>query len=93
MISKNASTPPGLPFRSRCLLVAAGLTLLLGVLSSPPARAEEQILETAIGSLTAFGDLVMPDEPAPDAPLVLLLHGTLAHKDMELLVIHVNPSF
>ena len=58
--------------------------MLFGALAAAPARAEEQMLETRIGAYTALGDFVSPEEPAQDAPLLLLVHGTLAHKDMEL---------
>ena len=68
----------------RSLVVLAGLTMLFGALMASPGHAEEQLLETRIGAYSALGDLVKPEEAAPDAPLVLLVHGSLAHKDMEL---------
>ncbi len=60
--------------------VAAGLLLTAGV-----EAAEPTVIEQKIGGLTALADWVQADDAEPGAPVVLLLHGTLADKDQELI--------
>ncbi|CCD91507.1 conserved exported hypothetical protein [Bradyrhizobium sp. ORS 375] len=47
------------------------------------AMAAEEPRELLIGGRTALGTLRLPAQSGPDVPLVLMTHGTLAHKDME----------
>lgn len=59
--------------------LAAGLLLATGV-----EAAEPTVIEQKIGGLTALADWVEADDAEAGAPVVLLLHGTLADKDQEL---------
>ena len=65
----------------RRLLAAAATLAIAGTAQA----AEPVVHELDIGGLTAVGDWVAADDAAADAPVVLLLHGTLAHKDQELI--------
>lgn len=47
--------------------------------------AEPKTVELDIGGKTALGDLVVPDETSMGDGVLLLTHGTLAHKDQELI--------
>jgi len=79
--------------RNSYLSKIAALVLLTGAVVLPvtslaiaPAWAATETLEATLGSKILQADLVVPDEaPAAGMPLVILVHGTLAHKDMELI--------
>ncbi|MBR1139649.1 MULTISPECIES: alpha/beta hydrolase [Bradyrhizobium] len=58
------------------------LALVLSLVSCAVLAAEES-RELIIGGRTALGTLRLPALLGPDVPLVLITHGTLAHKDME----------
>ncbi|MDE5445096.1 hypothetical protein GWG65_27360 [Bradyrhizobium sp. CSA207] len=58
-----------------------GLVILLVL--APPAGAAEQELELSVGGRTTLATLRTPASMGPDTPLVVMTHGTLAHKDME----------
>ncbi|MDA9435893.1 alpha/beta hydrolase [Bradyrhizobium sp. CCBAU 51627] len=58
-----------------------GLVVLLVL--AVPADATEQELELSINGHTALATLRTPTSMGPDTPLVVMTHGTLAHKDME----------
>ncbi|AND88898.1 alpha/beta hydrolase [Bradyrhizobium diazoefficiens] len=60
-----------------------GLAVLL--LLAPPAGAAEQELELSAGGRTTLATLRTPASMGPDTPLVVMTHGTLAHKDMEVI--------
>ncbi|MGT2436051.1 alpha/beta hydrolase [Bradyrhizobium betae] len=60
-----------------------GLAVLL--LLVRPAGAVEQELELSIGGRTTLATLRVPIAMGPDTPLVVMTHGTLAHKDMEVI--------
>ncbi len=65
-------------------LAAAGLAVAaLGL--SPASAAETESVELPVGDLTLTGDLVRPDDVDMSQPVVLLVHGTFAHKDVELM--------
>lgn len=63
-------------------------TLALAVIAVASAAsalfAAERAVELRIGGLTALADLVVPDNGSIGNGVVLITHGTLAHKDMEL---------
>ncbi|OKO87807.1 hypothetical protein AC629_11635 [Bradyrhizobium sp. NAS80.1] len=52
---------------------------------SQPAGAGEQELELSVGGRTTLATLRTPASMRPDTPLVVMTHGTLAHKDMEVI--------
>ncbi|WP_315754835.1 MULTISPECIES: alpha/beta hydrolase [unclassified Bradyrhizobium] len=58
------------------------LALVVSFIASIAFAAEEP-RELTIGGRTALGTLRLPAQSGPDVPLVLMTHGTLAHKDME----------
>ena len=58
------------------------LALAVSLLTCAAFAAEEP-RELAIGGRIALGTLRLPAQSGPDVPLVLMTHGTLAHKDME----------
>ncbi|MGJ4925529.1 alpha/beta hydrolase [Bradyrhizobium sp. HKCCYLS2038] len=58
------------------------LALVVCLVASVALAAEEP-RELVIGGRTALGTLRLPAQSGPDVPLVLMTHGTLAHKDME----------
>ncbi|MGJ4950261.1 alpha/beta hydrolase [Bradyrhizobium sp. HKCCYLS20291] len=58
------------------------LALVVCLVASVALSAEEP-RELVIGGRTALGTLRLPAQSGPDVPLVLMTHGTLAHKDME----------
>ena len=60
-----------------------GLIVLL-VLARPGGAAEQE-LELSINGRAALATLRMPASMTPDTPLVVMTHGTLAHKDMEVI--------
>ncbi|NPU68032.1 alpha/beta fold hydrolase [Bradyrhizobium sp. 83012] len=59
------------------------LIALIVTLVASSALAAEEPRELAIGGRVALGTLRLPAQSGPDVPLVLMTHGTLAHKDME----------
>ena len=60
-----------------------GLAVLLAL--AAPAAAAEQELELSINGHTALATLRTPTAMGSDTPLVVMTHGTLAHKDMEVI--------
>lgn len=60
--------------------------LALALMASGPraAVAGEKNVALEIGGITAVADLVEPEEGARKKGLLVITHGTLAHKDMEL---------
>ena len=58
------------------------LALVVSLVASVALAAEEP-RELVIGGRTALGTLRLPAQSGQDVPLVLMTHGTLAHKDME----------
>ncbi len=60
-----------------------GLAVLL-VLAGPVAAAEQQ-LELSVEGHTTLATLRTPVSMGPDTPLLVMTHGTLAHKDMEVI--------
>lgn len=60
-----------------------GLTVLLAL--AVPVSAAEQELELSVAGRTTFATLRTPAAMTPDTPLVVMTHGTLAHKDMEVI--------
>ncbi|QOZ46298.1 hypothetical protein XH89_24640 [Bradyrhizobium sp. CCBAU 53340] len=60
-----------------------GLAVLLAL--ARPAGAAEQELELSVDGRTALATLRTPALMTPDTPLVVMTHGTLAHKDMEVI--------
>ena len=50
-----------------------------------PACAAEQELELSVEGRTTLATLRTPAAMTPDTPLVVMTHGTLAHKDMEVI--------
>lgn len=49
------------------------------------ANAKTTLVELKIGGNVALGDLVVPEGASIENGVVLITHGTLAHKDMELI--------
>lgn len=66
----------------RRTLTGAAAALLLGWTAQ---AAEPATVTQKIGPLTALADWVAADDAEADAPVILLLHGTLADKDQELI--------
>ncbi|MGT2500000.1 alpha/beta hydrolase [Bradyrhizobium guangxiense] len=60
-----------------------GLTVLLAL--AVPVSAAEQELELSVAGRTTLATLRTPAAMTPDTPLVVMTHGTLAHKDMEVI--------
>ncbi|MBR0854055.1 alpha/beta hydrolase [Bradyrhizobium liaoningense] len=60
-----------------------GLAVLL--LLARPVGAAEQELELSVNGRTSLAMLRTPASMGPDTPLVVMTHGTLAHKDMEVI--------
>jgi len=60
-----------------------GLAVLLILVR--PVGAAEQELELSIDGRTTLATLRTPAAMGPDTPLVVMTHGTLAHKDMEII--------
>ncbi|MHC4054850.1 alpha/beta hydrolase [Bradyrhizobium sp. 25ACV] len=60
-----------------------GLTVLLAFAGS--AYAAEQEVELSVDGRTTLATLRTPASMGPDTPLVVMTHGTLAHKDMEVI--------
>lgn len=60
-----------------------GLAVLLAL--AAPASAAEQELELSVEGRTTLATLRTPAAMTPDTPLVVMTHGTLAHKDMEVI--------
>lgn len=72
--------------RNPSFLLQAVLALVLfcadaGILHAQQVRE----VELKHAGVTLIADLVMPHDESPGAEVVLLIHGTLAHKDMELI--------
>lgn len=65
----------------RSILFGAALALLTG----SALAAEPVVIEQPINGLTAVADWVKAEDAEAGAPVVLLLHGTLADKDQELI--------
>ncbi|WP_282608563.1 alpha/beta hydrolase [Pelagibius sp. Alg239-R121] len=65
-----------------CALALAGFATAM---PSSSFAQETREVELKHDGLTLLGDLVMPDDGSLSDGAVLLLHGTLAHKDMELI--------
>ncbi len=65
---------------------AGALIVVAGILGgwTQALQAAPKPVEIRIGGLTALGDLVVPDGGSITDGVVLITHGTLAHKDMEL---------
>ncbi len=64
-------------------ILAASIMLLL--LSGAGALAGTQAVTLRINGVTALADLVAPDDGSIANGVILITHGTLAHKDMELI--------
>ena len=60
-----------------------GLTVVLAL--AVPVSAAEQELELSVAGRTTLATLRTPAAMTPDTPLVVMTHGTLAHKDMEVI--------
>jgi alpha-beta hydrolase superfamily lysophospholipase len=60
-----------------------GLAILLAFAGT--GYAAEQELELSIDGRTTLATLRTPATMTPDTPLVVMTHGTLAHKDMEVI--------
>ena len=60
-----------------------GLAVLLAL--ARPAAAAEQELELLVGGRATLATLRTPASVGPDTPLIVMTHGTLAHKDMEVI--------
>jgi predicted alpha/beta-fold hydrolase len=58
-----------------------GLAILLSLART--AFAAEQDLELSVGGHTVLATLRTPATMQPETPLVVMTHGTLAHKDMD----------
>jgi dienelactone hydrolase len=61
------------------------LTLCLFLIGVGAADAKTTLIELNIGGNIALGDLVVPEGTSIENGVVLITHGTLAHKDMELI--------
>ncbi len=61
------------------------VAVLAAAAAISPLVAGERSVELRIGGLTALADLVTPDSGSIKSGVVLITHGTLAHKDMELI--------
>lgn len=66
---------------NRGWLIGAAFALISG----SAVAAEPVVVEQKIGNLTALADWVQADDAEAAAPVILLLHGTLADKDQELI--------
>jgi len=60
------------------------VTFLVTLAGGQFAAAEERRVELEINGTLAFGDLVEPDSGSREKGVILITHGTLAHKDMEI---------
>ena len=58
-----------------------GLAILLSLART--VGAAEQDLELSVGGHAVLATLRTPATMQPETPLVVMTHGTLAHKDME----------
>lgn len=71
---------------SPSLNLRVALALLFFCAGSGALQAQQvQEVELKRAGITLIADLVVPDEGALEDGVVLLTHGTLAHKDMELI--------
>lgn len=61
------------------------MALAVLIAMSPNAGAAEQELELSVGGRTTLATLRTPAPMVSDTPLVVMTHGTLAHKDMEVI--------
>lgn len=66
----------------RCWAVLAAL--IIGMAPGRPVHAGSKTVELKINGLVALADLVVPDGGSIYERVVLITHGNLAHKDMEL---------
>ncbi|MDE2375972.1 alpha/beta fold hydrolase [Bradyrhizobium sp.] len=60
-----------------------GLSILLALAGT--AAAAEQDIELSVGGRTVLATLRTPASMQADTPLVVMTHGTLAHKDMDVI--------
>ena len=58
------------------------LTVLLTLASLQSSEAGQRGIELEINGTVAFGDLVEPDDGSFKQGVLVITHGTLAHKDM-----------
>lgn len=61
------------------------LVILLVLSAAPMVKAEDKTIELKVGEHIALADLVVPDDANLKDGVVLITHGTMAHKDMELI--------
>lgn len=61
------------------------ITLILSLTGIQSTVADERRVELKINGVVAYGDLVEPDDGDREKGVLLITHGTLAHKDMELI--------
>ncbi len=61
------------------------ISLLLLILAGPAKAQEAREIELRYEELTLLGDLMLPEDEKLEGGIVVLTHGTLAHKDMELI--------
>lgn len=52
-------------------------------LTSASVHAAEEARELTIAGHVTLGTLRLPPQPLPDMPIIVMTHGTLAHKDMQ----------
>ncbi|WP_454622423.1 alpha/beta fold hydrolase [Bradyrhizobium cenepequi] len=60
-----------------------GLVVLLALART--ADAAEQVIELSVGGRTVLGTLRTPAAMGLETPLMVMTHGTLAHRDMEVI--------
>lgn len=60
-----------------------GLAMLLSLTAT--VGAAEQDVELSVGGRTVLATLRTPESMQPETPLVVMTHGTLAHKDMDVI--------
>ncbi len=58
--------------------------LIFGLATGRPVQAGSRTVELKINGLVALADLVVPDGGSIKERVILITHGTLAHKDMEI---------
>jgi len=69
-------------FRHSSILVLTLLVTFAGVVST---AASEHRIELKINGAVAYGDLVEPEGGGREKGVLVITHGTLAHKDMEII--------
>jgi alpha-beta hydrolase superfamily lysophospholipase len=62
------------------------LSLFVLILGLGNASAAEEARELTVGGRVVLGTLRTPQVMGPETPIVVMTHGTLAHKDMETMV-------